>query len=148
MQDQMRFEDEDGNWIKFTEKFGSNHRGKYKKHGKWAYPVFPSNLSIVGSIPTPYIFDDRAEPFDIAEQISKLHYHKTECPELYKEQCQAAYEWVMSEESMMTAAHMSDNVIEGIDATFAKWAPRHRFELIQVETPKQPKHYVKYAIAK
>jgi glycosyltransferase involved in cell wall biosynthesis len=43
MQDQMRFEDEDGNWIKFTEEFGSNHRGKYKKHGIWAYPVFPSN---------------------------------------------------------------------------------------------------------
>jgi hypothetical protein len=48
----------------------------------------------------------------------------------------------------MTAKHMSDNVIEGIEATFAKWQPRHRFELIQVETPKQPKHYVKHAIAK
>jgi len=148
MQDQMRFEDEDGNWIKFTPEFGSNHRGKYKKHGKWAYPVFPSNLSIVGSIPTPYIFDDRAEPFDIAAQISKLHYHKTECPELYAEQCQAAHEWVHSDEAMMTAKHMCDNVIEGIDATFNKWTPRHRFELIQVETPKQPKHYVKYSIAK
>jgi hypothetical protein len=49
---------------------------------------------------------------------------------------------------MMTAKHMSDNIIEGIDATFAKWQPRHRFELIQVETPKQPKHYVKHSIAK
>ena len=148
MQDQMRFEDEDGNWIKFTEEFGSNHRGKYKKHGKWAYPVFPSNLSIVGSIPTPYIYDDRAEPFDIAEQITALYNTKTTKPELYKEQCQAAHEWVHSDEAMMTAAHMADNVIEGIDATFAKWEPRHRFELIQVETPKQPKHYVKHAIAK
>jgi hypothetical protein len=148
MQDQMRFEDENGNWIKFTEEFGSNHRGKYKRHGKWAYPVFPSNLSIVGSIPTPYIFDDRAEPFDIAEQIEKMYYHKTEYPEIYNEACKAAHEWVHSDESMMTAAHMSDNIIEGIEATFAKWEPRHRFELIQVETPKQPKHYVKHAIAK
>ena len=148
MQDQMRFEDEDGNWIKFTEEFGSNHRGKYKKHGKWAYPVFPSNISLVGSIPTPYIFDDRAEPFHIAEQIDKLYNTKTTNPELYKEQCQAAHEWVHSDESMMTAAHMSDNIIEGINATFAKWQPRHRFELIQVETPKQPKHFVKHVIAK
>jgi glycosyltransferase involved in cell wall biosynthesis len=148
MQDQMRFEDEDGNWIKFTEEFGSNHRGKYKKHGKWAYPVFPSNLSIVGSIPTPYIYDDRAEPFDIAKQISALYDTKINNPELYKEQCEAAYNWVMSDESMMTAKHMADNIIEGIEATFAKWEPRHRFELIQVETPKQPKHYVKHAIAK
>jgi glycosyltransferase involved in cell wall biosynthesis len=148
MQDQMRFEDENGNWIKLTEEFGSNHRGKYKKHGKWAYPVFPSNLSLVGSIPTPYIFDDRAEPFDIAEQIEKMYYHKTEYPEIYAENCKAAHEWVHSDEAMMTAKHMSDNIIEGIEATFAKWEPRHRFELIQVETSKQPKHYVRHAIAK
>jgi len=128
--------------------YGSNHRGKYKKHGKWAYPVFPSNLSIVGSIPTPYIFDDRAEPFDIASQIEKLYFNKTQNPELYAEQCKAAHEWVHSEEAMMTAKAMSKNVIEGIDATFAKWEPRHRFELIQVETPKQPKHYVRHVIAK
>ena len=137
-----------GEWIKFTEEFGSNHRGKYKKHGKWAYPVFPSNLSIVGSIPTPYIFDDRAEPFDIAEAIDDLYQVKTKYPEQYAEQCKAAHEWVHSEESMMTAKAMAKNVIEGIDKTFAKFTPRHRFELIQLETPKQPKHYVKHSIAK
>jgi hypothetical protein len=43
---------------------------------------------------------------------------------------------------------MSQNVIDAIEATFAKWEPRHRFELIQVETLKQPKHYVKHSIAK
>ena len=148
MQDQMRFEDENGEWIKFTEEFGSNHRGKYKKHGKWAYPVFPSNLSIVGSIPTPYIFDDRAEPFDIAKQINNLYLTKTENLDKYKEECKAAYEWVTSDESMQSARLMCKNIIEGIDETFDKWTPRHRFELIQVETPKQPKHYVRYAISK
>jgi glycosyltransferase involved in cell wall biosynthesis len=120
MQDQMRFEDENGEWIKFTEEFGSNHRGKYKKHGKWAYPVFPSNLSIVGSIPTPYIFDDRAEPFDIAEQIMELYAVKTNQveeygshtrTETYEEQCKAAYEWVTSDESMMSARLMSKNIM-------------------------------------
>jgi glycosyltransferase involved in cell wall biosynthesis len=145
MQDQMRFEDKDGNWIKFTEEFGSNHRGKYKNHGRWAYPVFPSNLSIVGSIPTPYIFDDRAEPFDIAEQIFRLY---TAGPEYRKYVGEAAREWVTSDEAMMTAKNMSKNVIEGIDETFAKWQPRHAFELIQVETLEQPKHFVKHVIAK
>lgn len=148
MQDQMRFEDENGEWIKFTEEFGSNHRGKYKKHGKWAYPVFPSNLSLLGSVPTPYIFDDRAEPFHIAEQITKLYDTKINNPELYKEQCDAAYEWVISDESMQSARLMCKNVIDGIDETFAKFQPRHRFELIQVETPKQPKHFNKYVISK
>ena len=148
MQDQMRFEDENGEWIKFTEEFGSNHRGKYKKHGKWAYPVFPSNLSLVGSVPTPYIFDDRAEPFDIADQIIAMYKTKMETPEVYNEQCKAAYEWVMSDESMMTAKHMSDNIIEGIDETLNKFQPRHAFELIKVEPLDEPKHFVKHVIAK
>jgi glycosyltransferase involved in cell wall biosynthesis len=148
MQDQMRFEDENGKWIKFTEEFGSNHRGKYRKHGKWAYPVFPSNLSLVGSVPTPYIFDDRAEPFDIATSITELYATKMYGPEEYEEQCKAAHEWVMSDESMMTARHMSENIIEGIDETLSKWQPRHAFEVIKVEPLDEPKHFVKHVIAK
>jgi glycosyltransferase involved in cell wall biosynthesis len=145
MQDQMRFEDENGEWIKFTPEFGSNHRGKYKKHGNWSFPVFPSNHSLVGSVPTPYIFDDRAEPHDIAEQIMACY----KSGKTYREFIgQEARKWATSDESMMSAENMCKNVIEGIDETFAKWQPRHRFELIQVETPKQPKHFVKHVIAK
>ena len=147
MQDQMRFEDKNGEWIKFTPEFGSNHRGKYKKHGKWAYPVFPSNLSIVGSVPTPYIFDDRAEPFDIATSITELYTTKMYGPEEYEEQCKAAYEWVTSDESMMSTRLMSKNIIDGIEETFAKWEPRYAFELIDVKPLEQPKHFVKHVIA-
>jgi glycosyltransferase involved in cell wall biosynthesis len=148
MQDQMRFEDENGDWIKFTEEFGSNHRGKYKKHGVWAYPVFPSNMSLVGSVPTPYIFDDRAEPFDIAEQIKCMYLAKTEVPDMFSRIGELAHEWVTSDESMMSARWMSKNVIDGIDETFAKWEPRYAFELIKVEPLEQPKHFVKHVIAK
>ena len=145
MQDQMRFEDENGEWIKFTPEFGSNHRGKYKKHGNWAFPVFPSNHSLVGSVPTPYIFDDRVAPHDIADQIIACY----KSGKTYREFIgQEAHKWVISDESMMSATNMCKNVIEGIDETFAKWQPRHRFELIQVETLKQPKHFVKHVIAK
>jgi glycosyltransferase involved in cell wall biosynthesis len=145
MQDQMRFEDENGDWIKFIPEFGSNHRGKYKKHGSWAFPVFPSNHSLVGSVPTPYIFDDRAEPHDIAEQIMACY----KSGKSYREHIgNEAHKWVTSDESMMSASNMCKNVIEGIDETFTKWQPRHRFELIQIETPKQPKHFVKHVIAK
>jgi glycosyltransferase involved in cell wall biosynthesis len=148
MQDQMRFEDENGEWIKFTEEFGSNHRGKYKKHGDWAFPVFPSNLSLVGSVPTPYIFDDRAEPFDIAEQIGKLYDIKINNPEIYETISKHAREWVTSDESMQSARLMSKNVIDAIDETFDTWVPRYQFEFIPVEPLKQPKHFVKHAIAK
>lgn len=147
MQDQVRFEDEKGEWIKFTSEFGSNHRGKYKKHGKWAYPVFPSNISLIGSVPTPYIFDDRMDPHDIAKQIEAIYNTKVNNPELYNEQGEAAREWVTSNESMMSAKNMCKNVIESVDQTFDKWEPRHSFELIKVEALKEPKHFVKHVIA-
>jgi hypothetical protein len=148
MQDQMRFENIKGEWIKFTEKFGSNHKGKYKQHGKWAFPVFPSNISLIGSVPTPYIYDDRAQPEDIAEQIAAIYNIKTTIPEKYKDICESAREWVTSDESMMSAKHMADNFIEGIEETFTKWTPRKPFEFIKVEQLDQPLHYVKHPIAK
>jgi glycosyltransferase involved in cell wall biosynthesis len=148
MQDQMRFEDENGDWIKFTEEFGSNHKGKYKKHGEWAFPVFPSNHSLVGSIPTPYIFDDRAQPEDIAEQIKKIYQIKTQQPEYYNKISKEAHNWVTSDESMMSARWMCKNIIDGIDETFKKWEPRYTFEMIKVEPLEQPKHFVRHVISK
>jgi len=130
MQDQMRFEDENGKWIDFSEKFPSNHYGTYKKCGEWAFPVFPSNLSIVGSIPTPYIWDDRADFRDIAKQMEAVfNTPKERRLELGK----AAREWVTSDESMMSAKNMSKNVIEAIEETLATWKPRPKYEFLKVE---------------
>jgi hypothetical protein len=148
MQDQMGFRDEDDNIIQFTEEFGSNHRGKYKKHGTWAFPVYPSNLSIVGSVQTPYIFDDRACPHDIAKEIKTLYEIKTTSHNTYKHICESARKWATSDESMQSARWMSKNIIEGIEETFVNFKPRKSFELIKVETPTQPKHYVKTVISK
>ena len=69
-----------------------------------------------------------------------------ETPEIYKEQCEAAYEWTISDESMQSARWMSKNVIEGIDQTFEKWKPRYAYDFVKVESLKQPKHFVKHVI--
>lgn len=130
MQDQMRFVDENGKWIDFDDKFCSNHFGKYKKHGKWAVPVFPTNSSIVGSIPTPYILDDRCDFRDVAKAIEEVY-------NLPLEERQArglaGREWVLSDESMMSAEHMCDNVISTIEETLNNFKPRTKFELIKTQ---------------
>ena len=130
MQDQMRFEDENGDWLNLTKDFPSNHFGTYKKHGEWARPLFPTNMSIVGSIPTPYIFDDRADFRDIANAIEEVY---NLGPEERERRGQKAREWVTSEESMQSARMMSKNIIDGVEETFAKWKPRKKHELIKVE---------------
>lgn len=141
MQDQMRFEDENGDWIKFTEEFGSNHFGKYKKCGEWAFPVFPTNMSLIGSVPTPYIFDDRADFRDAAAQIKVLY-------ELGKEERinrgKAARKWVTSDEARMTSQNMAINVIESIDKTLKTFTPRKTHDFFQIEESpaKQNKHII------
>lgn len=131
MQDQMRFEDEKGNWINFNENFLSNHFGKYKKCGEWAIPVFPNNMSIVGSVQTPYIYDDRLDFRDLYKAIQGVW--------IFGEKLQnilglKGREWVLSEESGMSAENMCKNIIEGIDETFTQWKPRKSFELVKTST--------------
>ena len=136
MQDQMRFEYNDGKWIDFTPDFPSNHRGTFKKCGKWAVPVFPSNISLVGSVPTPYIFDDRCSPDDVASALEEVY-------SLGKEERDRrgmlAREWVTSDESGMSARMMCENVVDAIDETFEKFTPRSRYDLIKV-TDRPKKH--------
>ena len=130
MQDQMRFEDEDRNWIEFNENFCSNHFGTYKKHGEWAVPVFPTNMSIVGSIPTPYIFDDRCDFRDVAKAIEEVYNLDTEDR---NKKGNAGREWALSEEAKMSAEKMCENVLECIEQTLETFTPRKSFELIKID---------------
>ena len=134
MQDQMRFEFEDGTWIDFDADFPSNHRGTYKKHGKWAFPVYPTSRSIVGSPPTPYIFDDRCEPEDAADQIMTIYQMN---PETRKEVGLAGRQWATSDEAGFTSEHQAKRVIECFDELFETWTPRKNYELINATTHKK-----------
>jgi hypothetical protein len=134
MQDQMRFE-HNGKWIDFTPDFPSNHRGTVKDCGDWAVPVFPSNISLVGSVPTPYIFDDRCAPEDVAKAICDVY-------SMSREERDAkgllAREWVTSDESGMSARQMCENVIDAMNESFDKFTPRPRFELHKItDRPKK-----------
>jgi glycosyltransferase involved in cell wall biosynthesis len=141
MQDQMRFTDENGEWIDFSSDFPSNHRGTYRDHGIWAVPVYPSNISMVGSVPTPYIYDDRCSPEDVAKALCTVY-------DLGKEERTRrgllAREWVTSDESGMSARQMCTNVIEAMDESFNKFVPRSRFDLFKVE--ERPKKYVTHKL--
>lgn len=139
MQDQMRFEDENGNWILFTKDFPSNHNGGYSKHGEWAIPVYPSNRSLAGSPITPYIYDDRASIEDIAEAIAQLYELD---PEERERRGQKGREWAISKEAGLTAEQMCDRIIEGIEATLENYRGRSRFEFFEVGD--RPQEYIDY----
>jgi hypothetical protein len=141
MQDQMRFTDENGKWIDFTSDFPSNHRGTYKECGEWAIPVFPSNISLVGSVPTPYIFDDRCKPEDVAKALEEVYNMGKEERD---RRGSAAREWVTSDESGMSARQMCENVMDAMDETFEKFTPRTRFDLHKITD--RPKKYTTHKL--
>ena len=142
MQDQMRFVDENGKWIEFDESFCSNHLGRYKECGEWAIPVFPSNISLQGSVPTPYIFDDRADFRDAAAAIRKVY---DMSPEERERRGALGREWVMSEESKMNAEHMSQNIIDAVDETLATFKPRTRYEIFEIK--ERPLKTIKFPVS-
>lgn len=124
MQDQMRFVDDEGNWFTPNADIPSNHTGRFKKHGEWAFPVYPTNRSLVGSVPTPYIWDDRCRPEDAAKQIMKLYLMPKD---KRKELGTKGKEWATSEEAGFTAKVMGERVIKNLDELFNTWTPRERY---------------------
>ena len=151
MQDQMRFEydvDEGpgvkkGEWIDFDNDFPSNHLGTYKKHGGWAFPVFPTNRSLQGSPQTPYIWDDRCTAEDAMAQIKKVY---NMSPEERDEAGKKGREWALSDEAGFTSIKMSNRVIEAVDELFDTWEPREKFELINtdIDIKKTQTHALRY----
>jgi len=130
MQDQMRFIDEDGKWFTPSPKIPSNNTGKYKKHGEWAFPVYPTSRSIQGSPVTPYIWDDRCKAEDAADRIREVY---DLGKEKRKEIGAKAREWCLSEEAGFTAEYQGKRFIEAADELFNTWEPREAFEVIDTD---------------
>ena len=127
MQDQMRFIDDNGDWFTPSKEIPSNHKGTYKTHGEWVFPVYPSSRSIQGSPKTPYIFDDRCTWEDASEQI-KLAYSLGD-KEL-KRRGEVGRQWATSEEAGFTSKHQANTFIEAFTELFDTWTPRDKYEVI------------------
>ena len=129
LQDQCGFMDDEGNYldpeIHFTKDWGSNHDGRYKKHGDWAFPIFPTNRSIQGSPMTPYIFDDRASFDDAAARMMEVYNLGRE---ERKRRGELGRQYALNH-GRFTAEHMCNSFIEHIDKGITNWVPRKRFTL-------------------
>ena len=98
-------------------------------HGEWVKPVWPSNRSLQGSIPTPYIFDDRCRWDDVADRLKE--WYDTPKDERVNAGLKGR-EWMMTEEIGMSSKHMCDRFVHDMEQTWEKWTPRKRFTLHKV----------------
>ena len=135
LQDQCGFLDENKEWLRFNGEFATNHTGKYKNHGTWVEPVFPSNRSLQGSPSTPYIFDDRVKYEDVADAMMKWW----ETPANTRQKFGLAGRSFCLDNGL-TAQQMGDKMIEMINHLFEM--PKQsklRYTLNKVTTKKYEK---------
>lgn len=131
LQDQMGFVDEKGKYLSHTEHFnaewGSNHDGRYKKHGEWVFPIWPNNRSLVGSVPTPYIFDDRVSWEDVAKTLLKVYNLPKEDLE---RRGKLGREYLCDSNVGMEAVQMGLKFIDGINDVLTNWKPARKVTVI------------------
>ena len=129
LQDQCMFTDDNGEWIKFDGEFSSNHMGKFKTHGSWAKPVFPSNRSLQGSPQTPYIFDDRCRPEDVADAMNEWY----ESSPKFRQLCGIEGRQFCLDNGL-TAKQMGNKMIELVDYLLSRGPiqkPRYTFNKVE-----------------
>ena len=94
--------------------------------GEWCKPVWPSNRSLQGSIPTPYIFDDRCRWDDVADRFKEWY----DTPKEERRRVgEIGREWMLQEEIGMSCKLMCERFIHDMEVGFEKWTPRKRFTL-------------------
>ncbi len=133
MQDQCGFREKGSGKLLMEEDYveiGSLH-DRYKKNthawGDWVKPIWPVR-STTGSVPTPYIFDDRVDFLDVAPLIRDWY-------DMGREARKAAglkgRKYFMGEGKLNREA-MCQALVDGMEGAFANWKPRKKYTLIEL----------------
>lgn len=96
--------------------------------GEWAFPVWPAAINLVGSPPTPYIFDDRVDNYEVSDMIKQVY-------ELTDEERTArgakGTAWLEAE-GKLNLKQMSQSFRKCISDDINKFRTRERFEVIAI----------------
>tara|TARA_Y100000004_G_scaffold110964_1_gene124528 strand:- start:9171 stop:10595 length:1425 start_codon:yes stop_codon:yes gene_type:complete len=96
--------------------------------GEWVKPVWPKTRSLMGSVPTPYIFDDRCDWEDAADKIKEWY----EMGREERKRCgRAGHEFVTSDDANMSARAMCGLFVDHMERAWEKWTPRKKYSIIK-----------------
>ena len=124
LQDQMGFTFTEDDYISI----GSLHNNKWRdqKHGEWVIPIWSSAINLNGSVPTPYIFDDRVNDEDVARAIGEMYVMGKNNR---KEKGLKGREFMINN---LSNKIMCEKMIEGIEQALENFKPRKKFDLYKV----------------
>ena len=103
------------------------HRKAGVVWGDWVRPIWPVR-STTGSVPTPYIFDDRIDFEDVAPLIMDFY-------KMGREERKAAglkgRKHFMGE-GLLSREAMCKTLVDGMEGAFENWKPKQKFKLIEL----------------
>jgi hypothetical protein len=136
LQDQCGFRFKDSGELLTAEDYkeiGSLHKWREWEDkvtwGEWARPVWSRAQTLAGSVPTPYIWDDKVDVYDVATAMEEMY--NTPKEEL-KEAGLKGREMFKGEMGLVNT-NMCQTLIDGIEGTFENWKPRKKYELFKVK---------------
>jgi hypothetical protein len=98
----------------------------FSLHGDWVIPVWSSSQNLNGSVPTPYIYEDRVNVNDVANAIGEMY-------KLGKKKRTAngkkGREWAIRN---LSSKVMCDSMSNGIETAIKNYKPKERFNLYKL----------------
>ena len=96
--------------------------------GEWATPIWSRAQSLTGSVPTPYIWDDKIDVIELSEKMEKVY--NTPKEELTKNGLEGRRAFI--EDMGLSAENMCQQLKNGVESTLKNWKPRKRYELFKI----------------
>jgi glycosyltransferase involved in cell wall biosynthesis len=125
LQDQCGFNYSADDYITFGTLHDKKTHGS-TLHGEWVLPIWPAAINLNGSVPTPYIFDDRVNDDEVANKIATVYsWGKEE----RKRRGLLGREFMIEN---LSSDIMNNSLIEGIERVFENYKPRKRFDLYKI----------------
>jgi glycosyltransferase involved in cell wall biosynthesis len=125
LQDQCGFNYSEEDYITFGTLHNKKTHGSTLR-GEWVVPVWPAAINLNGSVPTPYIFDDRVNDYEVSQAIGQVY---SWTKEERKERGLKGREFMLDN---LSNKIMCDKMIGGFEQTFENWKPRERFNLYRI----------------
>jgi glycosyltransferase involved in cell wall biosynthesis len=98
--------------------------------GEWVKPLWARAQTMTGSVPTPYIIDDK---IDIQDLANAMKYWYDIPKEERKKMGMIGHEFFMTPEYGYNAKRMCQTLIDGMEGAFENWKPRKRFDLFKIK---------------
>lgn len=114
-------------YIKLKTLSGTANTNIEVEHGKWSIPVFSTLHTNVGSLPTPYIWEDYVNISDVANAIYVMYgLH----PNTRNSMGMSGRTYMI--ENGFSATDLGKSIIEGVKHTIKTFQPKERVFLIEV----------------